>query len=80
MPTRSEVIGWVLEGDREEKVLVRDEDGHVLAQANDPASDFTAFAIQTGAFRRARRIIDPLTKELLGYEMDCLPSRAAALA
>jgi hypothetical protein len=79
MPAKREVIGWVLEGDREEKVLVRDEDGQVLAQANG-ASDFNAFSIQTGAFRRARRIVDPLTQELLGYEMDGLPSGMPALA
>jgi hypothetical protein len=63
------VIGWVLDADRT-KIIVREESGLVFAQAATTDGGLGASAIQTGAFRRGKRLVDPQTKEFLGYEME----------
>ena len=80
MQTKREVIGWVLEDNRREQLLVRGEDGQVSAQTNESSGEFSTFAIQTGAFRRAKRILDPLTQELVGYETEVLQHSFGAVA
>jgi hypothetical protein len=79
MTTNCSVIGWVLDADFA-KVLVLEENGKVVAQATSPEGDPNRYAIQTGAFRRGKQIIDPVTNELLGYEMENVSSAMAALA
>jgi hypothetical protein len=63
------VIGWVLDADRT-KIIVREENGLVFAQSTGADGESEPSAIQTGAFRRGKRIVDPQTKEFLGYEME----------
>jgi hypothetical protein len=79
MNAAKEIVGWVSLGAESNQVLVRDKEGNVCAQALEAAdTTFESQAIQTGAFRRARPILDALTREILGYEMERLPSAAAA--
>jgi hypothetical protein len=74
MEAKCEVIGWLLvEADRAQ-VLIRDENGDVSLQAAPADNEFRHQAIQTGAFRRGNPIIDPVTHETLGYEMEKLSS------
>jgi len=68
MGTKREVIGWLVDVDAAQ-VLVRDEIGHISVETEDPDGGDSQWAIQTGRFRQASPIIDPLTKETLGYEM-----------
>jgi hypothetical protein len=79
MTTNCSVIGWVLDADLA-KVLVLEENGKVSAQKTSPEGDPHRYAIQTGAFRRGKQIIDPVTNELLGYEMERVSSMVPALA
>lgn len=69
MKKNGSVVGWVLEADRT-KVLVREASGQVSAQASDSAGELGPRAIQTGAFLRGKQILDPLTNELLRYEIE----------
>jgi hypothetical protein len=41
-------------------------------------STFEHQSIQTGSFRRGNPIVDPVTQETIGYEMERLPSAVAA--
>ena len=80
METRCEVIGWLLVDDDRAQMLVREENGHISQQAASPESTFGHHAIQTGVFRRGAAIVDPVTRETLGYEMETVSSLVAALA
>jgi len=68
METKREVIGWLVDVDAA-RVLVRDEIGHISLQTEDHEDGDSQWAIQTGRFRQASPIIDPLTNETLGYEI-----------
>ncbi len=72
MKATCEVIGWVLVDPDRTEVLVREANGKVRTQKANPEIEAGARAIQTGAFRRGKRIIDPVTLETLGYEMQRL--------
>jgi hypothetical protein len=72
MTAHCEVVGWVLDTDVA-RVLVR-ENGRVSAQKARTRGSFADCAIQTGAFRRGNPILDPITRETIGYEMEELPS------
>jgi hypothetical protein len=74
--TKCEVVGWLVEGDAA-RVLIREEDGHLSLQAVSADSTFAHQSIQTGSFRRGNPIIDPVTNETIGYEMERLPSAFA---
>lgn len=76
--TRCEVVGWLLV-DEATQVLVREQNGRVASQAVSPASTFSHQAIQTGSFRR-NPIVDPVTHETLGYEMERMPGPLDTLA
>jgi hypothetical protein len=69
-----EVIGWVLVDPERTEILVREADGRVRSQRANPESAKGDSAIQTGAFRRGKRVVDPVTLETLGYEMEQLKS------
>jgi hypothetical protein len=75
MDTKCEVIGWLLV-DAQAQMLVREEGGGVSLQA----ANFESASIQTGVFRRGNPIIDPVTRQTLGYEMESVSSRFAGLA
>jgi len=80
METRCEVIGWLLVEDDKAQVLVREENGRISQQTATPESTFGHESIQTGVFRRGNPIVDPVTHETLGYEMERVSSLVAALA
>jgi hypothetical protein len=71
---QSEVIGWVLVDPERTEILVREADGQVRSQQPNPESASGDCAIQTGAFRRGKRVVDPVTLETLGYEIEQLKS------
>ena len=75
---KCEVIGWVFEDPERSEIFVREADGQVRTQKANPESASGEFTIQTGAFRRGKRIVDAVTLETLGYEMQRL-SNAYAL-
>jgi hypothetical protein len=77
--TTCEIVGWLFDDDAA-RVLVRDEDGRLSLQAVNPDNTFAHQSIQTGSFRRGNPIIDPVTQETIGYEMERLPSAFAPLA
>jgi hypothetical protein len=76
MDMKCEIVGWLLLDDAA-RVLVRDENGQISPQGVGPET-FAHRAIQTGSFRR-NPIIDPVTNETLGYDMELLPSPLAPL-
>lgn len=80
MQTKCSVVGWVLVDADQARVLVREEDGQLSSQVATPEMDLGPSAIQTGSFRRGKRIIDPVTQELLGYEMERVPNAIVVAA
>jgi hypothetical protein len=70
MHTTCEVIGWLLDDDDKTQVLVREQDGQISLQTASLESTFGRYALQTGRFRRGNPIVDPVTRETLGYEME----------
>jgi hypothetical protein len=77
MDKQCEVVGWLLENDAI-RVMVREKDGHISLQKVSAEGAFAKQAIQTGSFRRGSPIVDPVTHETVGYEMERLPSPFAA--
>jgi hypothetical protein len=77
MATKCEVFGWLLVDDAA-RVLVREESGHISLQSAKPESAPGHWAIQTGSFRRGKPIVDPVTGQSLGYEMEWVASPLAA--
>jgi hypothetical protein len=76
MKTTCEVIGWLLDTDKAQ-LLIREENGRISAQMATPGSELGPYAIQTGSFRRGNPIVDPVTRETLGYEMERIASPIA---
>jgi len=70
MATNCEIIGWLLDEADRAQVLIREASGEITLQTTDLESAFGQYAIQTGAFRKGNPIIDPVTRETLGYEME----------
>jgi len=58
--------------------LVRAQDGTVRLEAISNAEEFDATARTTGCFRRGKPIHDPLTREIIGYEMEEVPMLSPA--
>ena len=78
METKCEVIGWLLDDGDKAQVLVRDAVGHISLTTADPDGGFAQYAMQTGRYRRANPIVDPVTNETLGYEMERMPTLVPA--
>jgi hypothetical protein len=78
METRCEVIGWLLVDEDRTQVLVREENGLISQQAAPPERTLGDHTIQTGVFRRGNPIIDPVTRETVGYEMERVSSLVAS--
>lgn len=79
MDMNCEIVGWLLDADAA-RVLVRERNGELSRQSVNPWGTFEHLAIQTGSFRRGNPIVDPVTHETIGYEMERLPSALAPLA
>jgi len=56
--------------------LVRDADGKLVLEAIESEEEFEETASTTGRFRRGKPIIDPETRDVIGYEMEEVPSLA----
>lgn len=77
-----EVLGLVLGEGTEERhgnarrktssaqMLLREADGRMRLQDVSPDSVMARHAMSTGCFRRASPILDPVTREVMGYEME----------
>lgn len=74
MTTTCEVVGWLMDGNDGAKVLVREGKDVRITQTRTLEDTFGQLAIQTGSFRRGNPIVDPLTLEPMGYEMERLSS------
>lgn len=70
MKAQCEVIGWVLVDERRAEVLILEENGEITTQAATAQRSTGTCAIQTGIFRRGKRIVDPTTLQTVGYEME----------
>jgi hypothetical protein len=80
MDAKCEVIGWLHLDEDKARVLVREEDGHVSEQTASFETALGHEAIQTGVFRRGNPIVDPVTHQTVGYEMERIWSAVTALA
>ena len=88
MTTQAEVIAMVMsDGDgptgrmqRMATVLLRGDDGQMSVRTVSPDSTLGQFALSTGCFRNGKPIVDPVTREHMGYEMEMIDSPFAALA
>ena len=80
MDKTCEVIGWLLDEDDNSQVLIRESDGQISLQNASLDSTFGQYAVQTGCFRRGNPIVDPVTRETLGYEMERVPNPLSAWA
>jgi hypothetical protein len=58
--------------------LVRRSDGRVELEPVESEEEFERTARATGCFRRGKPIHDPLTHEVIGYEMEQVPLLRAA--
>lgn len=58
--------------------LVRRPDGRVALEPVESEEEFERSARSTGCFRRGKPIHDPLTHEVIGYEMEQVPLLRAA--
>jgi hypothetical protein len=62
------------------QMLIRHADGQMSLQTVNPDSTLGQFAMTTGCFRNGTPIVDPVTRETLGYEMEMVASPFAAFA
>jgi hypothetical protein len=76
MSRNCEVVGWLMVDDTS-RVLVRQENGQIFSQTTDVERTFADQTIQTGAFRRGAAIVDPVTHETLGYQLERLSPYSA---
>ena len=80
MERKCEVVGWMLDESNRAQVLIREANGELSLQTADLESTFGQHAVTTGAFRRGNPIVDPVTRETLGYEMERIPNPLSAFA
>lgn len=79
---QSEVVALLLpEGESEHAahpehpatLLVRKADGQFALEQVDARLALARRAVNTGCFRRGKPIIDPMTRQVMGYEMEEIP-------
>lgn len=58
--------------------LVRRPDGRVALEPVESEEEFERTTRSTGCFRRGKPIHDPVTHEVIGYEMEQVPQLRAA--
>lgn len=59
-------------------VLLRSPDGQMSLQSVNPDTPFGRRAMRTGCFRRGKAIIDPVSRQMIGYEMEPVPNSMIA--
>lgn len=55
-------------------LLVREPDGRVMLETVPTASPRGRLAQTLGCFRRRNPIIDPVSRQIVGYELEMVPS------
>lgn len=73
---KSAVVGWSFIDAARPQVFVVEQQGEA-PHAVDLEASFASQAIQTGAFRRGKPIFDPVTRQLLGYEIENVSAYSA---
>lgn len=54
--------------------LVRRADGQMSLEPVTRDAGFAREALTTGCFRRGKPILDPVSREVMGYEMEMVPA------
>jgi hypothetical protein len=60
-------------------MLLRSADGQMSLESVNPDSDVGRRAMRTGCFRRGKPIIDPISRQMIGYEMEMVPHLMASV-
>ena len=60
--------------------LMRDYNGHMTVEEVVADNEFMDKLVDTGCFRRGKPILDPMTREVMGYEMVMIGPYAARAA
>lgn len=78
----AQIIGWLLPESHDKRrdefdvetatALMRDHEGRMSLAPLDRGMPFEEQMMTTGAFRRGKPIIDPVTREVMGYEMEMI--------
>jgi hypothetical protein len=59
--------------------LMRDAQGQIrLEKVTTPATGWSEQMLSTGCFKRGKPIVDPMTREVMGYEMEMVPNPISA--
>ena len=58
-------------------LLLRSPDGQMSLQTVSTDSALCQHAMRTGCFRKGEPIVDPVTRQILGYEMEMVPAALA---
>ena len=70
---KCEIVGWLFLDSDKPQLIVR-ENSDPAPQTVNLDAGFAHQAIQTGSFRRGNPIVDPVTQQTVGYEMERLPT------
>jgi hypothetical protein len=57
--------------------LVRDENGRISLETITASSSFLDQVLTTGCFRRGKPIVDPVSRQVMGYEMEMIATPGA---
>ncbi len=60
--------------------LVRDAEGQMSLESIEPDSAFIDQIMSTGCFRRGKPIFDPVSRQVMGYEMEMIATAGALRA
>jgi hypothetical protein len=87
MKTKAEVIAMVMpdndasgRAQHTATLLLRNPDGQMSLQTVSTESTIGQYAMSTGCFRKGKPIFDPVTRQVLGHEMEMIPSPQTAFA
>lgn len=83
MNAQAEVIAMLMpdgESNSRTQLLIRNPDGQMSLETVNPDSTLSQFALSTGCFRQGTPIIDPVTRQVFGYEMEMIENPLAQLA
>lgn len=75
MHTKAEVVAVLLAEDdsrsqQSATMLMRDANGEISVQTASADSTLVQRALLSGYFRRGKAIIDPVSRQMIGYEME----------
>ena len=88
MQNESEVIALVMPDSeaghpgrmpRAAQMLVRNAAGEMSLESVNMDTPLAQYAMATGCFRRGKPIFDPVSREVMGYEMEMMGSPLAAV-